>query len=133
MTLCEFRLIRYYFLSVIQYQVFEIVSPLDTQITLLKPALEEMNAVKPKPVLPQEEQQARAKERMERIQAYTSKLKSSTGISDLEKEPAYKRKNIQIDELPHSSEESMSKFTLSGDGESGGLKDNNSFLHDNVD
>ncbi len=93
----------------------------------------EMNAVKPKPVLPQEEQQARAKERMERIQAYTSKLKSSTGISDLEKEPAYKRKNIQIDELPHSSEESMSKFTLSGDGESGGLKDNNSFLHDNVD
>ncbi|MFT5821928.1 MAG: cell division protein FtsZ [Crocinitomix sp.] len=95
----------------------------------------EMNTVKPKQVLPQEEQQARAKERMERIQAYTSKLKSSTGISDLEKEPAYKRKNIQIDDLPHSSEESMSKFTLSGDrdGEAGGLKDNNSFLHDNVD
>ncbi|NOQ71318.1 MAG: cell division protein FtsZ [Crocinitomix sp.] len=95
----------------------------------------EMTTIKPKQVLPQEEQQARAKERMERIQAYTSKLKSSTGISDLEKEPAYKRKNIQIDDLPHSSEESMSKFTLSGesDGEAGGLKDNNSFLHDNVD
>ena len=72
---------------------------------------------------------------MERIQAYTSKLKSSSGISDLEKEPAYKRKNIQIDDLPHSSEEAMSKFTLSNgnDGEYGGLRDNNSFLHDNVD
>lgn len=95
----------------------------------------EMQDVKPKTVLPQEEQMARAKERMERIQAYTAKLKSSTGISDLEKEPAYKRKNIQIDDLPHSSEEAMSKFTLSNDsdGEYGGLRDNNSFLHDNVD
>lgn len=95
----------------------------------------EMNEVKTKSVLPQEEQQARAKERMERIQAYTAKLKSSTGISDLEKEPAYKRKNIVIDDVPHSSQENMSKFTLSGenDEEAGGLKDNNSFLHDNVD
>lgn len=95
----------------------------------------EINQLKPKSVLPQEEQAARAKERMERIQSYTAKLKSSTGISDLEKEPAYKRKNIQIDDIPHSSEESMSKFTLSTDGENeyGKLKDNNSFLHDNVD
>lgn len=96
----------------------------------------EMQAdVKPKSVLSAEEQQARAKERMERIQAYTSKLKSSSGLTDLEKEPAYKRKNIQIDDIPHSSEENMSKFTLSGDsdGEKGGLRDNNSFLHDNVD
>ena len=94
----------------------------------------EMLEVKPKAILPQEEQLARAKERMERIQAYTSKLKSLSGISDLEKEPAYKRKNIQIDDLPHSSEEAMSKFTLSNgnDGEYGGLRDNNSFLHDNV-
>lgn len=95
----------------------------------------EMSTAKPKAVLPQEEQQARAKERMDRIQAYTSKLKSSQGIADLEREPAYKRKNIQIDDVPHSSEENMSRFTLSGgsDGEAGGLKDNNSFLHDNVD
>ena len=86
-------------------------------------------------VLSLEEQQERSRERMERIQAYTAKLKSSTGISDLEKEPAYKRKNIQIEDVPHSSEESMSKFTLSDDhdGEKGGLRDNNSFLHDNVD
>ncbi|WP_070137773.1 cell division protein FtsZ [Crocinitomix algicola] len=94
----------------------------------------EMNTdVKPKSVLSAEEQQARSKERMERIQAYTSKLKSSNGLTDLEREPAYKRKNIRIDDVPHSSEENMSKFTLSGDGEKGGLRDNNSFLHDNVD
>lgn len=84
-----------------------------------------------------EEQQKRSKERLERIQTYTSKLKSSSGLSDLEKEPAYKRRNIVINDVPHSSEEQMSKFTLSEESEDGqkkfGLKENNSFLHDNVD
>jgi cell division protein FtsZ len=92
----------------------------------------EMEQVKSRPVLSQEEQQARSKERMERIQAYTSKLKSSSGLSELEKEPAYKRKNIQIEDVPHSSEDTQSKFTLSGK-DSISLKENNSFLHDNVD
>ncbi len=90
-----------------------------------------------KQVLSAEEQQERAKERMDRIQDYTSKLKSSSGISELEDEPAYKRKNINVDDVPHSSEETMSKFTLSekdeDDEEDTGLKENNSFLHDNVD
>lgn len=84
-----------------------------------------------------EEQQKRTKERMDRIQTYTSKLKTSSGLSDLEKEPAYKRKNIIMNDVPHSSEEQMSKFTLSEETEDGkrkfGLKENNSFLHDNVD
>jgi len=84
-----------------------------------------------------EEQQKRTKERMDRIQSYTSKLKTSSGLSDLEKEPAYKRKNITMNDVPHSSEEQMSKFTLSEETEDGkrkfGLKENNSFLHDNVD
>ena len=90
-----------------------------------------------KMVLSHDEQQKRAKERMERIQSYTSKLKSSSGLSDLEKEPAYKRKNVNIDDVAHSSDENMSKFTLSEDSTDGekkvGLKENNSFLHDNVD
>ncbi|MEX1002858.1 MAG: cell division protein FtsZ [Crocinitomicaceae bacterium] len=94
---------------------------------------------KDKPVLSTEEQAMRAKQRMERIQSYTSKLKSSEGITDLEKEPAYKRKNVELDDIPHSSEENMSKFTLSeGEENEQGqrkieLKQNNSFLHDNVD
>lgn len=92
----------------------------------------EMTESIPKSVLSPEEQYARAKERMERIQSYTSKLKSSAGLADLEKEPAYKRKNVQIDDFSHSTEEKMSRFTLSSDSE-GGLRDNNSFLHDNVD
>ena len=98
----------------------------------------EMTEAQPKTVLSPEEQAVRAKERLDRIQSYTSKLKSSEGIVDLEKEPAYKRKKIELDDVPHSSEESMSKFTLSENTDSNGqtkieLKENNSFLHDNVD
>ena len=91
-----------------------------------------------KSVLTPEEQAKKAKERLDRIQSYTSKLKSAEGVTDLEKEPAYKRKKIQLDEIPHSSEEAMSKFTLTEDEDLSGekkveLKQNNSFLHDNVD
>ena len=97
----------------------------------------EMDQATPKQVLSQEEQQVKAQERMERIQNFTSKLKSSNGLSELEQEPAYKRKNININDVPHSSEEKMSKFTLSEEEENGvkkaGLRENNSFLHDNVD
>lgn len=98
----------------------------------------EMTEQPTKTVLTPEEQAMRAKERMERIQTYTSKLKSSEGIADLEKEPAYKRKKIELDDVPHSSEESMSKFTLSEGTDHNGqtkieLRENNSFLHDNVD
>ena len=97
----------------------------------------ELENVTPKVVLSKEEQEKRAKERLERVQTYTSKLKSSNGISDLEKEPAYKRRDIRFDDVTHSSEEPKSKFTVSKTDENGekrfGLKENNSFLHDNVD
>ncbi|MCB9224335.1 MAG: cell division protein FtsZ [Crocinitomicaceae bacterium] len=98
----------------------------------------ESSNVAPKTVLSPEEQAMKAKERMERIQSYTSKLKSAEGIDDLEKEPAYKRKKIEFDDVPHSSEDNLSKFTLSETEEENGqrkieLKQNNSFLHDNVD
>ena len=97
----------------------------------------ELENVTPKVVLSKEEQEKRAKERLERIQTYTSKLKSSNGIADLEKEPAYKRRDIRFDDVEHSSEEPKSKFTISETEENGekrfGLKENNSFLHDNVD
>ncbi|MFD1551896.1 cell division protein FtsZ [Putridiphycobacter roseus] len=97
----------------------------------------ELETTAPKVVLSKVEQERRAKERMERIQTYTSKLKSSNGINDLEKEPAYKRRDIRFDDVAHSSDEPKSKFTVSETEENGekrfGLRENNSFLHDNVD
>lgn len=82
-----------------------------------------------------EEQQQKSEERMLRIREYTSKLKKPDGISELEQEPAFMRRNIQLEDTPHSSESNISRFGLfekEDDGKSD-LRGNNSFLHDNVD
>tara|TARA_B100000508_G_scaffold75230_1_gene58633 strand:+ start:102470 stop:104053 length:1584 start_codon:yes stop_codon:yes gene_type:complete len=85
--------------------------------------------------LTQEEQQRRAQERMNRIQEYASHLKSAEGLSELEKEPAFKRRNINLEDEPHSSEDNISRFEVSDkkDDNKTTLRDSNSFLHDNVD
>ncbi len=61
-------------------------------------------------------------------------LSTPNGLRDLEKEPAYKRKQRKLDEVPHSASIQVSRLSLfedpSGKPE---LKSNNSFLHDNVD
>ncbi|MCE3296327.1 MAG: cell division protein FtsZ [Crocinitomicaceae bacterium] len=80
-----------------------------------------------------EEQQRLAQERMNRIQQYTARLKKIDGINDLEKEPAYVRRNIQLDNSALSSESRVSRFNITTDENGTSLKSNNSFLHDNVD
>jgi cell division protein FtsZ len=85
-------------------------------------------------VLTPEEQQRKIEERMLRIRDYTSKLKKPEGISELEQEPAYIRRNIEFNDTPHSSESNVSRYGLfeNEEGKSD-LRGNNSFLHDNVD
>lgn len=87
-----------------------------------------------KSVLTPEEQQKRSHERLERIQQYTSQLKRADGLEELEKEPAFRRRKIQLEDEPHSSEDNISRFQLSSDSDNRTtLRDTNSFLHDNVD
>jgi len=94
-------------------------------------SLEDVTA---KTVLTPEEQQRRAQERMERIHEYTSHLKRADGIDELEREPAFKRRKIKLDDAPHSSDENISRFEISGDKDNNTtLRGTNSFLHDNVD
>ncbi|MFY8021948.1 MAG: cell division protein FtsZ [Bacteroidia bacterium] len=61
-------------------------------------------------------------------------INTSQGLRDLEKEPAYKRKQKRLDEVPHSSATQVSKLSLFDDGNGKPeIKSNNTFLHDNVD
>ncbi len=84
--------------------------------------------------IPDEEQLKRSQERIMKIKELGIKMKTPSGINDLENEPAYKRRKIDLDETPHSSENPISRFTLSDDEEGKPtLNDDNSFLHDNVD
>lgn len=80
-----------------------------------------------------EEHQRLNQERLMRIQEYTLKLKKPNGISEFEREPAFVRRNLQLDNTKHSSEEKISRFGLNDDENGTTLRGNNSFLHDNVD
>lgn len=83
-----------------------------------------------------EEMQQMTNQRMHQIKELTMRLKTPSGLTDLEMEPAYKRRKIRLNDTPHSSESQVSRYTLGDDGENEGrseLRSNNSFLHDNVD
>ena len=67
-----------------------------------------------------------------------SRLHTPSGLAEMEHEPAYKRRNVQLGETPHSNESNVSRYTLTeAVNESGErqveLRRNNPFLHDNVD
>ena len=87
----------------------------------------------PKTYTTPEEQLKIQQERMERLHAYTQKLKKADGLTQLEKEPAFERRNIQLDHSRPSTENSVSRYGVSGNGDNISLRSNNSFLHDNVD
>ncbi|SJN50580.1 Cell division protein FtsZ [Sphingobacterium faecium PCAi_F2.5] len=80
-----------------------------------------------------EDQLVRTKERILRLKELSMKLKSSNGLQELENEPAYKRKQMSLDDTPHSSQSQVSRFTLSFEDGNTEIRPNNSFLHDNVD
>jgi cell division protein FtsZ len=81
-----------------------------------------------------EDQLKKSKERILRLKDLSMKLRTSNGLQELENEPAYKRKQMQLQQVQHSSESQVSRFTLSSDEDgSTEIKPNNSFLHDNVD
>ena len=86
----------------------------------------------------QVESKAISDERLERIKKATDKLRSPLGLNEMESEPAYKRRNVDLKDVKYSDDPSSSRYTLwenindSGEKETG-LSDNNSFLHDNVD
>jgi len=95
---------------------------------------EEKSAMIYSPKIPTEDQLRRNNERILKIRELGMKMKTPSGIADLEKEPAYKRRNINLSEPPHSSESNVSRFSLNDDEDGKPkLKDGNSFLHDNVD
>jgi cell division protein FtsZ len=85
-----------------------------------------------------EEQELRIEQHIQRIKELKNlnvTINSPGGIRDLEKEPAYKRRNKKLNDVPHSSESQVSRLTLFEDAANNktGIRTNNSFLHDNVD
>jgi cell division protein FtsZ len=58
---------------------------------------------------------------------------SASKIEDIEKQPAYKRAGIELDETGNSGDTNISRTSVNTDDDDIELRSNNSFLHDNVD
>ena len=75
-----------------------------------------------------------SRERENRLRSLSMQLRTPSGLTSLEDIPAYKRNNVEITELNHSSESEISTYTLTNNNDkSTEVRKNNSFLHDNVD
>ena len=74
-----------------------------------------------------------SREREERLREISKKLRTPSGLTFLEEQPAYKRNNVTLESVPKSDKEDTASFTLEQNGGDIILKKNNSFLHDNVD
>lgn len=75
----------------------------------------------------------RANERRQKMKEFNYKFNNAK-IDEIEKEPAYKRQGVNLDQAQHSSENNASRMSLGVDeNDDIQLRSNNSFLHDNVD
>jgi len=75
----------------------------------------------------------RAEERRRKMKEFNYKFNNAK-IDDIEKVPAYKRQGVNLEEAKHSSETDISRTSIGlDDNDDIQLRNNNSFLHDNVD
>ncbi|MDB4924084.1 cell division protein FtsZ, partial [Mucilaginibacter sp.] len=120
---------------------FKLSDPETETIINFEAAVEE-EIVEPQPVVNAdehktdesiEEQLRKSRERIMRLKDLSMKLRTGN-IQELENVPAYKRKEVSLQETPASDESQISRFSLLPDNEGKiEIRDSNSFLHDNVD
>ena len=73
-----------------------------------------------------------AEERKRKFKDFNYKFRNSNSkVNDIEKQPAYKRAGIELDDV--SNKVNLSRTSVSDDDDEIELRSNNSFLHDNVD
>jgi cell division protein FtsZ len=118
----------------------------DIALELNQDIVFEKKVVKEEPInIPQEEEldpinspisqllKERATERRQKMKEFNYKFNNAK-IDDIEKEPAYKRQGVDLEDAQHSSENNASRLSIGlDDNDDIQLRSNNSFLHDNVD
>lgn len=74
--------------------------------------------------------QKQAKDRVERLRGISGQDLDADTFKEKLDVPAYLRKKVVFEKVPHSSETNVSRYNLNDDNE---IMGNNRFLHDNVD
>ncbi len=82
---------------------------------------------------PHEELFRRSRERIRQLKELSYRFNNQQTITDMEKEPAFKRRNIKLEDTPPSSTSNISRFSLIEDQDKKVEIKPNSFLHDKVD
>ena len=122
--------------SELTFKVTETVmnfEPVATEVKAPEPEPEVTNADDNKTDESIEEQLRKSRERIMRLKDLSMKLRNGN-IQELENIPAYKRKEIALQQTPASDESQVSRFSLMPDSDGKTeIRNNNSFLHDNVD
>jgi cell division protein FtsZ len=70
---------------------------------------------------------------MSKLREMSLKIRTASGLAEIEKEPAYMRKNVVLSNVTPSSETDISKYSLGQDEDNKSELKSNSYLHDNVD
>lgn len=81
-----------------------------------------------------ESRRLRAEERRSRLRSFNHRFQSHRDqLAENEREPAYKRQGIDLDESRPSQKNAASRYEIDDSEEGPDIRSNNSFLHDNVD
>lgn len=73
-------------------------------------------------------------DRIRKMREFKHRTSNPEQLEEIELVPAYKRKGVFLEEVPHSSEKSVSRYALVEEPEKKPeLRSGNAFLHDNVD
>lgn len=81
----------------------------------------------------EDEMYQRSWDRIMRLKEAGLRHNSPSGLAEMEKEPAFKRRNVKLENTPASSDSNVSRYTLSLDDNKPEIRPNNPFLHDRVD
>ena len=80
------------------------------------------------------EQEDQRQDRINKLKSLSHKPASSSNMEEMERIPAYLRRNIDLPDASLLNDSQVSRYTLGTDANNKtGLRENNSFLHDNVD
>lgn len=81
-----------------------------------------------------QKQEERANDRYARMREMSYKVTTPKGLAEMENQPAYLRKQVELNHTPASEESEVSRYSLfKSENNSIEMRENNSFLHDNVD
>lgn len=73
-------------------------------------------------------------DRIKKLREFSEMVRTPEGLLHLEKQPAYLRRNVELSDVSPSSDTEVSRYTLTKDDKDNvEVRQNNTFLHDNVD